>query len=229
MPAVSDRLFVGMQDATPQRRRIAGAARGVARTARHRPLRPVPAPCGDRASRCSTTGATRPGDPRARATRASSLRRHHRPRPRRPGGAPEALRRYDLDTVMFPVNARMWATRLPARRRGAARALRRARSRRDGDQGGRRSSVGRAPADGVGVVRAVRRARAASTACGSRCRSRACTRSARRATPPCCARPGRRRGATAGRCRPQKTTQSTMDGGRSQRSSSSRWSRRRCA
>ena len=68
----------------------------------------------------------------------------------------EALRRYDLDTVMFPVNPQLWSDPdLPARRRGAARPRRRARRRGHGHQGGGGPAVGR-PGPHLGhLVRAV--------------------------------------------------------------------------
>ncbi len=75
-----------------------------------------------------------------------------------PGAHLEALRRYDLDTVMFPVNPRLWADRaIPRRRRGPARVHNRARRRGDGDQGCRGPSVGRADAHRHDLVRALHR------------------------------------------------------------------------
>ena len=61
-----------------------------------------------------------------------------------PAAQLEALRRYDLDTVMFPVYPRLWAD--PDYRRDAEALLEyagRARRRRHGHQGGRRPAVGR--------------------------------------------------------------------------------------
>ena len=61
----------------------------------------------------------------------------------------EALRRYDLDTVMFPVYPRLWAD--PVYREAAEELLarvRRARPRRDGHQGRRSPAMARSAAAG---------------------------------------------------------------------------------
>ena len=61
----------------------------------------------------------------------------------------EALRRFDLDTVMFPVYPGLVvATRIPRAGRRAPGRVRRARRRRHGDQGGGAPALGRRPTHG---------------------------------------------------------------------------------
>ena len=58
----------------------------------------------------------------------------------------EALRRFDLDTVMFPVYpGAVGPARVPGAGRGAARPLRRARHRGHGHQGRGLATLGRRP------------------------------------------------------------------------------------
>ena len=137
----------------------------------------------------------------------------------------EALRRFDLDTVMFPVYPALWARpeyREPAEELLAVCAERdigvmviKAVARRpwaDGQPAGRRR--GRRPRHRRALGRIVVRARRPPTrtstaACTSRSPPRASTRSARRATWPCCPgcspRPSATRRWTTRRAAPPST------------------------
>ncbi len=110
-----------------------------------------------------------------------------------PAAHAEAVRRYDLDTVMFPVNARLWGDLdyrrdaealldLCAERDVGVMAIKAvaarpwADGRAIGDVGDRSATTWYEPYDGRATSPA---------ACASRSRSKACTRSARPATSGC--------------------------------------------
>ncbi len=102
-----------------------------------------------------------------------------------PAAQLEALRRYDLDTVMFPVNPRLWAD--PAYRHDAEALLAEAEGRDVGVMAIKAVAArpwGDRPHTADDVVRGLHRRRRDRARRAIRARaSPACTRCARRATP----------------------------------------------
>ena len=188
VPAVRDRLFVACKTHRRSADGAAGPARGVARAARRRPLRPLPAPRRHEPGGARRAGWRGRGHPRGARRGPDPLRRRDRSRPRRsrrpPRGAP-ALRPRHRDVPRVPRG--VGRPGVPGRRRGPAGRVRRPRRRCHGHQGRRPPSLGRPGTVRRQLVRAMGRTRTPSPAASaSPCRRRACTPSAPPATSRCC-------------------------------------------
>ena len=121
LPTVRDRLFIGCKTLRHQPDGVRGAARSVARQVRHRSRRPLPDACSHDGGGARLRAGSARSDRAARGeglTRFVGITGHDMTAP---ATFLEALRRYDLDTVMFPVYPRLWAD--PVYRRDAEELL----------------------------------------------------------------------------------------------------------